>query len=178
MTDPRTPDGSGSTPPPYTAPAEDPAYAAPATPPRAPQGTPAYGEYAPAPSAYPAPAYPAPAYGAPVAVDPGKTMGIVAFVLAFIPPLQIVGLVLGIVALVQSKKAGLKNGLALAAIIISGVLLLLGILALVAFLAWFGSTGGELVDQINACLDDPSGSVSFNGITMSCEELLDQAGNR
>ncbi|RZI80798.1 MAG: DUF4190 domain-containing protein, partial [Microbacterium sp.] len=86
------------------------------------------------PPAYETPAYPAappaaPAYAqggypAPVGPIPGKTLGIVAFVLSFF--VQLVALVLGIVALVQSKKAGHGNGWAIAAIIISAVGLVIG----------------------------------------------------
>jgi hypothetical protein len=57
---------------------------------------------------------------------PGKTLGIVAFVVSFF--LSLVGLVLGIVALVQSRKAGVKNGWAVAAIIVGAVLLVLSII--------------------------------------------------
>jgi len=57
---------------------------------------------------------------------PGRTLGIVAFVLSFF--VQLVALVLGIVALVQSRKAGVKNGWALAAIIISAVLMVVAII--------------------------------------------------
>ncbi|WJL95258.1 DUF4190 domain-containing protein [Microbacterium sp. ET2] len=88
-----------------------------AVPPSAPQNPPAY-------SSAPPPAYNSqPAPGAPV---PGKTLGIVAFVLSFFA--QLIALILGIVALVQSRKAGVKNGWALAAIIISAVLMVIGII--------------------------------------------------
>ncbi len=53
----------------------------------------------------------------PVTENPGKTLGIAAFILAFF--CSIVGLILGIVALRKSKKVGQSNGFALAAIIIS-----------------------------------------------------------
>ncbi|AZC13630.1 MULTISPECIES: DUF4190 domain-containing protein [unclassified Microbacterium] len=91
-----------------------------AVPPSAPQTPPAY-------SSAPPPAYNAqPAPGAPV---PGKTLGIVAFVLSFFA--QLIALILGIVALVQSRKAGVKNGWALAAIIISAVLMVIGIIVII-----------------------------------------------
>ena len=115
MTDPQNPDvpvpppGYGSPPPAPT----PPAYGQP------PYGQPAQPAYAAAP--------PAP-YGAPAAgpTIPGKTMGIVAFILSFF--IQLVALILGIVALVQSRKAGHKNGWAVAAIIISSVLLVVSII--------------------------------------------------
>ena len=62
----------------------------------------------------------------PTAPQPGRTLGIVAFVLSFFA--QLIGLILGIVALVQSKRAGQKNGWAVAAIIISSVLMVIGII--------------------------------------------------
>ena len=68
-------------------------------------------------TATPAPAAPA--------VVPGKTLGIVALILAILP-FQLIGLILGIVANGQSKKAGVKNGPAKAAIIISIILMVLG----------------------------------------------------
>ncbi|HYP73554.1 MAG TPA: DUF4190 domain-containing protein [Microbacterium sp.] len=179
MTDPNTPAPDAQQPP--------------IQPPPAPQ----YGEYAPntgaaTPSepsqpAYSAPAYSAPAYSAAPAYDasaygsapgapvPGKTLGIVAFILSFF--VQLVALILGIVALVQSRKAGVKNGFALAAIIISSVIIVLGIIAIILFFALFAAAGGtDLVNQVNACLSDPTGSVVVNGLTMSCEEILEQSG--
>lgn len=53
---------------------------------------------------------------------PGRTLGITAFVLSFF--LQAIALVLGIIALLQSRKAGVPNNLAIAAIVISAVLLI------------------------------------------------------
>ena len=62
---------------------------------------------------------------------PGRTLGIVGFVLSFIGIVDIAGLVISIVALVKSKRAGHKNGLALAGLIISivGILFWGGIIA-------------------------------------------------
>ena len=71
-------------------------------------------------AAYPAAPPPTGQYAAPPPAAPGRTLGIVAFILSFF--IALVGLILGIVALVQSRKAGQKNGFALAAIIISAVL--------------------------------------------------------
>ena len=62
---------------------------------------------------------------------PGKTMGIVAFIMSLFITfflIQIVALILGIVALTQSKKAGHSNGWAVAAIIISAGLMVLTII--------------------------------------------------
>jgi hypothetical protein len=111
MTDPNTP-SDPNTPPPAAPP-----YGS-APPPAAPQ----YSAAPPAPYGEPA--------SAPV---PGKTLGIVAFVLSFF--IQLVALVLGIVALVQSRKAGQKNGFALAAIIISSILIVIGIIVAIVVIA-------------------------------------------
>ncbi|HEY4267108.1 MAG TPA: DUF4190 domain-containing protein [Galbitalea sp.] len=56
---------------------------------------------------------------APTAPRPGRTLGIVGFVLSFIWVVDIAGLVISIIAMVKSKRAGQKNGFALAGIIIS-----------------------------------------------------------
>ncbi|MGY6497691.1 MAG: DUF4190 domain-containing protein [Microcella sp.] len=82
---------------------------------------------------------PPPTYSQPAqpAVNPGQTLGIVALILAFF--FQLLGLILGIIALNQSKKVGMKNGLAVAAIWISVVLMVLGIIAWILFFAFFGS---------------------------------------
>ena len=78
----------------------------------------------------PAPQQPAPQQ------NPGKNLGVVGFVFAFV--LNIVGLIISIIALNKSKKAGHKNGLALAGIIISSISIvfwsIIGVLAgLVAY---------------------------------------------
>jgi len=124
MTDPQNP----AAPEPQQ-PASQPA--APPPPAAAPASTPPPAYDAPPPAYGGAPAYssaPPAAYGAPADQQPvpGKTLGIVAFILSFF--VQLVALILGIVALVQSRKAGLKNGWALAAIIISSVLIVIGII--------------------------------------------------
>ncbi|MDT0181209.1 DUF4190 domain-containing protein [Microbacterium sp. ARD31] len=134
----------------------------------------------PAPPAYEAPAYSnAPQYNAAPSggSTPGRTMAIVALILAIIPGTQVIGLILGIVALVQSRKAGAKNGLAIAAIIVSVVIMILVVVVIIIAVAAFqASGGGDLVSQVNACLDDPSGTVTFQGVTMTCQELLENSG--
>ncbi|RZS56305.1 hypothetical protein EV141_1762 [Microcella putealis] len=82
---------------------------------------------------------PPPAYSQPAqpAVNPGQTLGIVALICSFF--FQILGLILGIVALNQSKKVGMKNGLAVAAIWISAILLVLGVIIFIVSIALFGS---------------------------------------
>ena len=61
---------------------------------------------------------------------PGKTLGIVAFIVSFF--FGLLGLILGIVALVQSKKAGRGNGFAIAAIIIGGISVIVGLIVIFA----------------------------------------------
>lgn len=56
----------------------------------------------------------------------GKTLGIVGLILAFLAPP--IGLILSIVALVQSKNAGVKNTLAKVGLILSIVFIVLGII--------------------------------------------------
>ena len=133
----------------------------------------------PAPPAYEAPAYSnAPQYNAAPSggSTPGRTMAIIALILAIIPGTQVIGLILGIVALVQSRKAGAKNGLAIAAIIVSVVLLIIGIIIVIALISFAASVGGDLMTQVNACLEDPTGSVTYQGMTYTCQELLEQSG--
>lgn len=122
---------------------------------------PAYGQeqYGAAPQA----SYGAPAPGTPV---PGKTLGIVAFVLSFF--MQVIALILGIIALVQSKKAGVKNGFALAAVIISSVLLVVGIIVGIVLISMFSNLANEIVTE---CSAGGSGIVHVWGQPVPCEEI-------
>ncbi|WP_431804252.1 DUF4190 domain-containing protein [Microbacterium sp. bgisy203] len=164
MSDPQNPD---STP------------AAQPTPPAAP-AQPAYGEYAqtppPAQQQASAPAYSAPAYSAaPAYTDgsgsgssyPGKTLGIVAFIVSFF--FNIVGLILGIVAFVQSKKAGRTNGWAIAAIVIGAISVIITVILFFAV----------IVPSLNAattCLNDPNATVTVWGVNIPCQQILEQSG--
>lgn len=105
---------------------------------------------APVPSSAPAPAS-----------RPGRVLGIVGLVLAIVWPLQLLGLILSIVALVQSKRAGLKNGPAVAGIIVSIVLLVVSVLITVLF--WNVLTG-----VASACADLGPGVHEVDGITYTC----------
>ncbi len=143
-------------------PNEPPAY----TPPPAYGQVPAYGQapaygqqYGTAPQA----PYGAPVPGAPV---PGKTLGIVAFILSFF--MQVVALILGIIALVQSRKAGVKNGFALAAIIVSSVLLVVGIIVGIILIASFSNLANEIVTE---CSPGGSGIVHVWGQPVPCSEI-------
>jgi hypothetical protein len=71
----------------------------------------------------------------PAAAYPGKTLGIVGLILAIIPCTWFAGLIVSIIAFVQSRNAGVKNTLALAGIVIGGVYVVLTIIAYATGLA-------------------------------------------
>jgi hypothetical protein len=110
---------------------------------------------------------PAPA-AAPADVNPGKTLGIVGFILAFLVALA--GLIVSIIALSKSKKAGFKNGLALAGVIIAAaniVLSTIGFIALVTLAAYSGVTTHAYVEK--ACSDQGNPQmVTYNGDMYDC----------
>ncbi|MFD6094395.1 DUF4190 domain-containing protein [Oerskovia sp. NPDC060338] len=136
--------------PQYGAP-QAPQYGAPA--PGAPQAP--YGAGAPQ-----APYTPGGVPGAP-AQDPGKTLGIVGLVLSIIGCTSLIGLILSIVALNKSKKAGYKNGIALAGIIVGAVLLVGTII--------FGIIAGiGAMELIEKCSELGPGVWEENGITYTC----------
>lgn len=94
------------------------------------------------------------------AVDPGKGLGIAALVLAFF--IQLVGLILGIVALSKSKKAGFKNAPAVWGIILSidfgiGWVIFFG--ALIAGAVALGATCADL---------GPGVWETAEGVTITC----------
>ncbi|MDF9878440.1 DUF4190 domain-containing protein [Cellulosimicrobium cellulans] len=159
-----TPDQPDQTPQPGGTPSGPPAYGAPQPgqpqqPPQAPQ----YG--APQAPQYNAPQGGTPGYSAP-AQDPGKTMGIVGLVLSFLGCLSIVGLILSIVALNKSKKAGYKNGVALAGIIVGAVVLVLTVIGSIVFFSTVGAVTQEVLD---ACSGQPSGTVvEVRGEAVTC----------
>jgi hypothetical protein len=99
-------------------------------------------------------------YGAaPPAEDPGKTLGIVGLVLSFFT--AIIGLIISIVALRKSKKAGFKNAPALIGIIV-GILstiaaIIIGIVSIVAFSA-----------LLSQCAQLGPGVHDVNGVTVTC----------
>lgn len=126
----------------------------------------------PAGAAYSAPpaynAAPPAQYGAPASAPvPGRTLGIVAFILSFF--VQLIALILGIVALVQSRKAGHKNGWALAAIIISAVLMVLGIILFFAIVVPLLTFSGEVLQACQAV--DFSGTVEVRGLPVDCSTV-------
>jgi len=64
---------------------------------------------------------------------PGRTLGITAFVLSFF--LQVIALILGIIAILQSRRAGVPNNFAVASVVISAVLIATGVIVWVAVVA-------------------------------------------
>ncbi|KRC42540.1 hypothetical protein ASE27_02930 [Oerskovia sp. Root918] len=77
----------------------------------------------------------------PITPTPGKTLGIVALVLSI--PLSLVGLVLGIVGLVKARRAHRSNWWAVAAIIVS-FLVIVAIVIWAATLVWLMGECAEL----------------------------------
>jgi uncharacterized protein YjeT (DUF2065 family) len=67
---------------------------------------------------------------------PGQSLGITGLVFSFVLPL--VGLVLGVIAYTWSKKAGVANAPARAAVIVGGIILAAGLLIYVAWIIAFG----------------------------------------
>lgn len=113
--------------------------------------------YAPAP--YGDPYAPAPYAPVPVATDPGRTLGIVGLVLSVVTAL--IGLVVSIVALRRSRRAGFKNGFALAGVVVGGLVTL----------AWIvgGIVGGVALGHVaNVCQDLGPGTHQVNGVTYTC----------
>ena len=98
-----------------------------------------------------------------VAENPGKTLGIVALIASFF--ISLLGLILGIVALNQSKKAGFKNGPAKAAIILSIIFMVLGLIALILFL----TLGANLIGAAaQVCAENGPGVWEVNGVEYTC----------
>jgi len=99
---------------------------APEVPAQAPAPAPL--EQAPAPATQP--------MAAPVGVDPGHGLGIASLIVSLLGA-GLVGLILGVIARNKSKAVGIKNGLALAGIII-GILNMIVVTLVVALVAYAG----------------------------------------
>ena len=147
MTDPQSPD----VPPPPSA------YNS--APPPAYDAAPSYSSAPPAP------------YGTPASPTvPGRTLGIVALIVAIF--FNVIGLILGIVALVQSRKAGHKNGFAVAAIIVGAVLTVLGIIIAIAVFTTLAAATGYAAEVLQACQAvDFTGTVTVQGLTVDCSTI-------
>lgn len=98
---------------------------------------------------------------APAASVPGKTLGIVGLILAFLAPL--IGLILSIVARSQSKAAGVKNGPATAGIVLSIIFMVLWILIVVLSIAIPAALLGGQCAELGPGVHDLG-----NGTTITC----------
>ena len=98
-------------------------------------------------------------YGGQPAEDPGRTLGIVGLVLSFFT--AIIGLIISIVALRKSKKAGFKNTPALIGIIV-GILstVVAIIIAIVSIIA--------VTAVLSQCAQLGPGVHEVNGTTFTC----------
>ena len=105
-----------------------------------------------------------PTYSAGALSVPGRTMGIISLVLSIVG-VHLVGIVLGFVALSQSKKAGHDNGFALAGIIVGFVLLVLSIVVISLAIAGGAAFWGFITE---ACRELGPGVWEVDGITYSC----------
>ncbi len=115
-----------------------------------------------APVAPPAPdanAASAPAYAQPAAVNPGHTLGIVGFILAFF--VSPAGIIVSAIGLSKSRKSGNKNGLALAGLILSIVFLIIAIVVTAVLV-------GAAVELLNQCTGLGGGVQQINGVTITC----------
>jgi heme/copper-type cytochrome/quinol oxidase subunit 2 len=95
----------------------------------------------------------------PVGEDPGKTMGIVGLVLAFVA--SVIGLIVSAIAYNKSKKAGFKNTPALVGIIIGALSTLITIIVIIVSVASFSAL-------MNKCAELGPGTHQEGGVTYTC----------
>ncbi|BBE21659.1 hypothetical protein MN0502_05420 [Arthrobacter sp. MN05-02] len=97
------------------------------------------------------------------AENPGRTLGIVGFILAIL--IAPVGLIISIVAFVKSRKARMGNGFALAGIII-GALFTIGLIIIIGLIA----AAAPLIQEVaEACQGVASGeTVTVQGQSVTC----------
>jgi hypothetical protein len=93
--------------------------------------------------------------------NPGKTLGLVGFILTFVPGVQLIGFILSIVGFNKSKKAGMPNGLAKAGIIIG----IIGIAVTVIVIVIVGISAGNLAAF---CATNGAGTFDNNGVAVTC----------
>ncbi len=90
---------------------------------------------------------------------PGKTLGIVGLILSFFTAL--IGMIVSIIALRQSKRAGYKNTPAVIGIIIGALATLAGIIAIIVAIIAVSSLAAK-------CADLGPGVHRVNGVTYTC----------
>ena len=130
--------------------------------PNASPPSPEYGQQPPPPYGQQPPTYgQQPGYPAqPPSTDfPGKTHGIIGLVLSIFT--TIVGLIVSIVALRQSKKAGFKNTPALIGIIIGIITTVIAIIITIVTIV-------AAMALLNQCGQLGSGIHDINGVTITC----------
>jgi heme/copper-type cytochrome/quinol oxidase subunit 1 len=94
-------------------------------------------------------------------VNPGKKLGVIGLILAF--PFQLIGLIVSIVALRKSTKAGFKNPAAIWGIVVGLVgTITLAIIIAVAVAAVSASA--------SFCAENGAGVFENNGVTITCGE--------
>ena len=108
-----------------------------------------------------------PVAGASAAVtsrNPGQTLGIVSLVLALVG-LGLLSLIVGIIGLKKSKQAGMKNGFALAGVIVGIIEIIIGTILAIILVA-------ALSTVLTTCSELGSGThVLTNGTTVTCNEF-------
>ena len=103
---------------------------------------------------------------APPASYPGKTLGIVGLVLAIVGG-GLLGLILSIVALVQSKKAGFKNTPALVGVIIGAIVTVIAIVSIIAFVVLARSAINDEIARVCAQVGS-GGQITVAGQPYTC----------
>jgi len=97
-------------------------------------------------------------------VNPGKTMGIVSLVLSIIG-VHLIGIIVGFVGLNKSKKAGQKNGFAVAGIIVGFI----GLVVVTAITIGVIGGGAAIFGVMNqTCAELGSGVWDVDGVTYTC----------
>jgi hypothetical protein len=92
--------------------------------------------------------------------DPGRTLGIIGLVLAFV--VSIAGIVVSAIALQESRRAGYSNGFALAGLILSIVFTVVGLV--IAAVVGFG-----IIAALQQCAAlGPGVHQLGNGLTFTC----------
>lgn len=105
-------------------------------------------------------------YGQPVE-NPGKTLGIVGLICSIIWPISIVGLIISIIAMVKSRRAGMGNGFALAGIIIGAIGVITGIIVIVGLIALIPFSQ----EVVEFCQTAGPGVQEFQGQPVDCSQL-------
>ncbi len=98
-----------------------------------------------------------------VSEDPGKTLGIVGFILAFF--VSIVGIILSAIALSKSKKAGYTNGLALAGVIVGSVVTLVWSIFIIMAISLAITITSTVLER---CQETTRSTVIVEGETFTC----------